>query len=178
MRTPQPGEYSDFAKGYVELAKGLAGMEGDIIAAVERQNADAEKILRGIPDTRGGFAYAPEKWTLAQLLGHIIDAERIFAYRLLSVARGETQPLPGFEQDDYVKTAGSDRVPFHALVDEYLLVRGSTLAMMKNLPADAWERKGTASGKPVTTLGLAYIVAGHAEHHWRILKERYLSQRS
>jgi len=180
MRTPQPGEYADYAKGYVELAKELVMAAssstegGDIIAAGERQSVNADKILLSITDARGGFTYAPGKWTLSQVLGHIIDAERVFAYRLLCVARGETQSLPGFEQDDYVKTGGFLDVPFHKLVNEYRLVRESTLAMLKNLPAEAWDRKGTASGNPVTTLGLAYVVVGHADHHWRIMKEKYL----
>jgi len=176
MRIPQPNEYSEFTKGYITLAKELAGAGGDILAACEKQGVDAEKILRGIPDAKGGYAYAPGKWTLAQVLGHIIDGERILAYRVLCVARGEQKPLPGYEQDDFVETAGSENIPFHELVDEYLLVRKSSVTLMKHLPADAWDRKGTASNNIFSTLGLAYVLVGHAEHHWRILKDRYLQK--
>ena len=126
-----------------------------------------------IPEDRGGFRYGPEKWSIREVLGHLIDAERIFSYRALRVGRGDRTPLASFDENEYVKTAGSDARTIADLVRELRAVREATVLLFESLPDEAWGLRGVASGKDVSLRALAYITAGHARHHLRILRERY-----
>jgi len=126
-----------------------------------------------LPICDGNFRYAPDKWTVKELLGHINDAERIFAYRALRIARGDQTPIEAFEQDDYVRIAGFNRCSLESLVEDYIAVRRATMALLRNLDAEAWTRRGIANKNEVTVRALAYIIAGHNLHHRRILEERY-----
>jgi hypothetical protein len=108
------------------------------------------------------------------MIGHMIDAERIFAYRALRLARGDATPLPPFEQNDYVQTAGSDQRTLADLIEEMRVVRESTILLLASFPDDAWVRRGVVSGREVSVRALAYIIAGHARHHLKVLRERYL----
>jgi len=166
---PEPGEYAPFYETYVSLIA-----ETDVVGALERQTAEALALLRPIPEGRGGHRYEPGKWSVKQLVGHIIDAERIFAYRALAIARGDRRPLPGMDQDEYMAGADFDALPLSGLVEEFEAVRRSTLLLLRHLPAEAWQRRGTASDNEVSVRALAYIIAGHGAHHLRILRERYL----
>jgi hypothetical protein len=129
--------------------------------------------LGAIPETRGGHRYGPDKWTIREVIGHLIDAERIFTYRALRVARGDRTPLASFDENEFVKTAGSDTRTLASLTRELGAVREASIQLFESLPDDAWGRSGVASGKEVSLRALAYITTGHAMHHLRILRERY-----
>ena len=147
--------------------------EDDIIPAMEAQTRETEKILRSISEQKAAFRYAPDKWTIKTLVRHFTDAERIFAYRILSFARGEKQPLPGFEEGDYAAESAADERKLSDLIDEYRAVRSATLALLRGLSAAAWDRAGTANGKKVSVRALAFGVLGHERHHLSVLREKY-----
>jgi hypothetical protein len=166
---PQTGEYASYYQRYVDLAT-----EDDIVAALDAQSHETATLLGGISEQQASHRYEPDKWSVKQLVGHIADSERIFAYRALRIARGDTTPLPGFEQDPYVANAASDDRPIGDLVEEFAAVRKANVMMLRALPAEAWDRVGTASDNSVTVRALAFIMLGHERHHLRILRERYL----
>ncbi len=169
---PAADEYAPYYGRYLSLVS-----EPDAIVALERQLADALPVLRGIDEARAAYRYAPEKWSIKQVLGHLIDAERVFSYRALRFARGDRTPLPGFDENDYAAAAGSDRLPVAKLVGEVECVRCSTLALFRSFDPDAWLRRGTANDNVMSVRALAYVIAGHGRHHLRILEERYLAAR-
>jgi hypothetical protein len=165
---PDATEYAPFYANYV------AGVpEADVVSALRESGREITATLAAIPESRGGFRYAEEKWSVREMVGHVIDAERIFTYRALRLARGDSTPLPAFEENDYARVAGSDARTMTDLVDELRAVRESTVRMFASLPGEAWTRKGTVSGREVSVRALAYITAGHARHHLKILRERY-----
>ena len=165
---PDVTEYAPFYAGYV------AGVpEDDVVAALRDSGREIISALSAVPEARGGFRYAEGKWTIREMVGHIIDAERIFGYRALRLARADATPLPGFEENDYVRTAGSDSRTLADLIDELRVARESTVRLFASLPEEAWPRKGVVNGREVTVRALAYITAGHMRHHLRILRERY-----
>jgi len=166
---PEATEFAPFYAGYV-----AAVPEGDIINILRRGGDEWQSVLAELPEARGDHRYADGKWSIRQLVGHVSDAERIFAYRALRIARGDQSPLASFDENAYAETAGSDRRTLSALAAELRVVRESTVALLSSLPDDAWTRTGTASGKTVSVRALAYITAGHAQHHLKILHERYL----
>ena len=166
---PEATEFAPFYAGYV-----AAVPEGDIINILRRGGDEWQSVLAELPEARGDHRYADGKWSIRQLVGHVSDAERIFAYRALRIARGDQSPLASFDENAYAETAGSDRLTLSALAAELRVVRESTVALLSSLPDDAWTRTGTASGKTVSVRALAYITAGHAQHHLKILRERYL----
>ena len=169
---PGPGEYPAYSQTYIDTVQG-----GDILGAFSEQLETTLNLLAKIDDQAAGtFSYAPGKWTIKQILGHIIDAERIFAYRALRISRNDSTPLAGFEQDDYVPFAGSNERSMASLLDEFKVVRLSTIALFGNIPQDAWLRKGTANDHAVTVRGIAFQVAGHEAHHARILREKYTAK--
>ncbi|MGN6719292.1 MAG: DinB family protein [Candidatus Binatia bacterium] len=146
---------------------------GDIIGKLETQLEEASSFLRGISEERSLFRYAPDKWSMRQVWSHVNDAERVFVFRALWFARGFVNPLPSFEQDIAVDGAQADSIPWARHVDEFRSLRLATVAFFRNLPEDAWKRTGMASGNSFTVRAMAYIVAGHADHHLAILGERY-----
>ena len=166
---PHSSEYAPFYSGYI-----AAVPEGDVLEVLRTGGRELHDTAVAIPEQRGGFRYAEDKWTIRELLGHVIDAERIFTYRALRIARGDVTPLPGFDENDYVRTADSDSRTIASLAREFGVVRESTVQLFQSLPSDAWVRRGVASGKEISVRALAYIVAGHPQHHLRILRERYL----
>jgi hypothetical protein len=165
---PDASEYAPFYHGYVANVP-----EGDIVDLLRAGGRELVEALGRIPEDRGGFRYGPEKWSIREVVGHLIDAERIFAYRALRVARGDQTPLAAFEENAYVKTAGSDARTMVDLTRELGAVRETTVLLFDSFPDEAWGRSGVASGKEVSLRALAYIMAGHARHHLRILRERY-----
>lgn len=167
---PSDSEYSPFYKGYTSLVEG-----DDIITSLINQATDTQKLLAEIPSEKGGYRYAGGKWSVNELIGHIIDTERIMAYRALRISRNDATPLSGFDQDTYIENSNFNDCAFVSLAEELKLVRDSNVLMFKNLTAEAWDRNGTASESHVSTRALAYIIAGHELHHINILKERYLN---
>jgi hypothetical protein len=147
--------------------------EDDLNVALGRSFEELGSDLSSIPDEKGDFAYAPGKWTICQLLQHAIDTERIFAYRALCIARGETQPLPGFDENEYARMAGTGKRTPAKLKEEFLTVRQSTLQLFGGFDDAALARCGTANGNPISVHALAYIIVGHWRHHAGILRERY-----
>ena len=167
---PQPSEHAAYFSRYIDLVP-----EDDILAAVEAQGKEMASLLAGIGEEKSAFRYAPEKWSIKQLLGHVTDTERIFGYRLLAIARGEAKSLPGFDENDYVRNASFDEQPFAELVAGFANVRQATLSLLRGLSAEAWTRNGKANDNPTTPRAIAYMIAGHARHHLRVLRERYLA---
>jgi hypothetical protein len=168
---PQENEFAPHAIVYVGHV-----YSDDVIHVLAEQIGKTTAHLWSLDDRRALFAYAPGKWTVKQTIGHMSDTERILSYRILRIGRGDTTPLPGFEQDDYVPYAGSNERTLEDLLHELAAVRESTLALLRGLPPEAWLRAGTASGFPVTVRGLAFTLAGHELYHFKILQDRYLSQ--
>jgi uncharacterized damage-inducible protein DinB len=160
---PDETEYAAWAKGYVAAVDG-----DDVVQALTTQLTD---FLTLVAPLDGAYSYAPGKWTVNQILGHVTDAERIFAYRALRVARNDQTPFPGFEQDDYLAHSNFNDRSLADLLAEFEAVRRSNIYMVRGFPAEAWTRRGTVSGHSVTTRGLVFQLAGHERHHARILRE-------
>jgi hypothetical protein len=166
---PQPTEYAAYYEKYVSLVPGT-----DILGVLEAQGMLMTQLLGARSEREGNFRYAPDKWTVKEVVGHITDTERIFAYRALRISRNDKTPIEGFEQDDYVKNGGFNDRTLVDLAGEFSQVRGATLALFLGLGGDAWQRRGVANKNEVTVRALAFIVAGHELHHRRILEEKYL----
>jgi hypothetical protein len=166
---PQPDEHAPYYGGYVSRVP-----EGDLLVMLEAQVGDTLALLRSIPEVRGTHRYAPGKWSIKEVIGHVCDTERIMAYRALRIARGDTTPLPGFEQNDYVPAGEFDRRTLVDLGDELSAIRQATLHLFRHLGPAALTRRGTASGNPFTPRALAYVIAGHERHHVEMLKTKYL----
>jgi uncharacterized damage-inducible protein DinB len=149
--------------------------DGDIVQILATQIASTLQLLESIPESKGDYRYAEGKWTVKESVLHVIDAERIFGYRALRIARGDKTPLPGFEQDDYVPFSRAGERTVRDIAEELGDVRRSSVALFAHLDEEAMSRRGTASNNPVTPRALAYIIAGHERHHVAILREKYLS---
>ena len=147
---------------------------GDIREVLQRQEPETVQLLGNIPEERSLHRYEPGKWTIREVVSHINDTERMFVFRALWFARGFDSPLPSFDQNIAIRTAGADERALGSHVEEFRAVRAATVAFFQDLPADAWARRGIASGNPFSVRALAYIAAGHVAHHNRILRERYL----
>ena len=166
---PESNEYAAYYERYVSLVP-----DADLVETLERQGAETLALLRGLSEEKGGHRYEPGKWSIKQLVGHVSDGERIFSYRALAFARGDSQALPGMEQDEWMAGVDFDARTLSSLTDEFEAVRAATLHLLRHLSPEAWARRGTASDNEVTVRALAYIIAGHEAHHVRILRERYL----
>jgi uncharacterized damage-inducible protein DinB len=175
MNTFAPGragssEYPPYAAAYVNLVVG-----DQILSILAAQLERSTALLKSVDERRASeFSYAPGKWTIKQVLGHIIDTERIFSYRAHHVARNDAGALPGFEQDDYVAAGSFNERALKSLIDEFRIVRQSAIALFENLPQQAWMHQGSANKYSVTVRGLAFLAAGHELHHVKILQEKYL----
>lgn len=169
LQRPPSDEYTSYHGTYISKVP-----DGDVREILRRQLHELTATLTGVSDGQASASYGPGKWTLKEMLLHVIDAERVFAYRLLRVARGDATPLPGFEQDEWVPHSGANNRSLANLMVEFTAVRAATLALMETLDDAAWARRGTASGHPTSARALAYIIAGHDRHHQTILRERYL----
>jgi uncharacterized damage-inducible protein DinB len=168
---PQPGEYAPYYEKYISLITGT-----DILGTLEEQRKQSLLLLSGLSEEEGNFRYAPDKWTVKEVWGHLCDAERIFAYRALRISRGDTTPLPGFEQDGFAKNAPFGTHPLCDLIEDYIAVRRATLSLLRNLDEAAWARRGVASNNEVTVRALVYMIAGHEVHHRRVLESKYFPQ--
>lgn len=162
---PQTSDYSPFFGRYVSLVK-----SGDIVDHLSHQIQITLSLLRTLDPER---RYAPEKWSVKQVLGHMIDTERVMAYRALRVSRGDTTPLPGFDQDVLANGARFDEQPMEELLEEFECVRKSTLLQLRGVKGEMWDRLGTASDHPITARALAYIIGGHELYHVDLLERLY-----
>ena len=169
MKRPETNEFAPYYNNYISL------IEGDnVMKVLNSQVAEIRSIFADVPEEKGTYAYAEDKWTVKELLSHLIDGERIFAYRILRISRGDKTPIEGFEQDDYIENSNANSRSFADLLGEFELQRQSNLLMVNSISDEASKQMGTASDKPVSVRALTYIMAGHVTHHMNILNERYL----
>jgi hypothetical protein len=168
---PDASEFAPYAAQYVSLVEGT-----DILITLEHQADDVKAAFTGLSEEKALHRPSPDKWSIKEILGHMTDTERIFAYRALRIARNDKTQLEGFEQDDYVRAARFDNRPLPELLDEFIITRKATLSLMRSFAPEAWGRRGVANGAGVSVRALAYITAGHAAHHLNILNSRYLGR--
>lgn len=167
---PASDEYAPYYGRYTGLVP-----EGNMLSILTQQLESTLQVLGGIDEEKANYRYAPDKWSIKQVVGHLVDSERIFAYRALRIARGDKTPLPGMDQDDFVNGANFDEQTLADLATEFELVRLSSIQFFRSLREDAWERRGTANDNEVSVRALAFIIAGHEAHHLNVLRERYLA---
>jgi hypothetical protein len=170
LSRPDPSEYNAYYGRYISLVP-----DGPIVDRLREQISETLGVLRALPESRGEHRYAPGKWSIKEMVGHVADGERVFGYRALRIGRGDETPLPGFEQDDYVRNGGFGARRLGHLVDELEAVRRGTVLLLEGFDETAMRRLGTASEFPVSVRALAYIIAGHELHHLTMLRERYLT---
>ena len=166
---PNPGEYPAYAERYMKWIPD----DGNLLGHLQQNFEAVKSLVNSLPESRHLYRYAEGKWTIKEILVHIIDNERIFANRALRFARNDRTPLPGYEQDDYVPYSGANDRDMSGIMEEYEAVRKATITLFAGLPAKAIERTGTASGSPYTVRALGYFIAGHEMHHLNIIKEKY-----
>jgi len=167
---PGPGEYAPYYGTYISHVTA-----SDILGAFDQQRRDMVLLLSGRDESDGNLRYAPGKWTVKEVLGHICDAERVFSYRALRISRADTTPLASFEQNSYIQNGPFAHCSLSDLVEEFIAVRRATISLFRNLDEAAWTRQGTASNNPVSVRALAWIIAGHELHHRKILEEKYFA---
>jgi hypothetical protein len=166
---PGAGEYTPYFGRYItRVPSGV-----DILDLLARQRDALLERFRDVPESKGAYRYEPGKWSVRQVIVHVSDTERIMSYRALRIGRGDSTPLPGFDENAYAPESGADAIPLAELVAGFADVRRATLALFRHLPADAWTRRGTASDGPFSVRALAWVIAGHEIHHLGVLRERY-----
>ena len=162
---PEVGEYNEMFQRYVDRVP-----DADVLVALEAQVDDVASALRGADEHH---RYAPGKWSVREVVGHVVDTERMFGYRLLCLARGDKQNLPSFDENEYAAVAGHDNIPLSDLVGQFELVRTSHVRLARNLDDAAWAREGTTNGKRTTVRALPFLMVGHVRHHLAVLAEKY-----
>jgi hypothetical protein len=167
---PSPNEYNEFYDGYVQRAIARK----DVLAALSSQIEEIRSALGSLTDKQALFRDAPREWSIKEVMGHLNDVERVFSYRLLRVSRNDSTPLPGFEQDDYVREAGYDGCSLNDLIEEFEHLRRANIIMIQNLPDSYADRRGAASGFPISARALIHMLVGHVDHHMASLHEKYL----
>ncbi len=167
---PEANEYAPFYERYIALVPG-----DDALTALEAQRLHMMQMLSARSEREGNFRYGAGKWSVKEVVGHLADSERVFTYRAMRIARGDETPLPGFEQDDYVKNGGFGDRRLADLAEEFAAVRSGSITLFRSLSDAAWALRGVASDKEVSVRALAFITAGHELHHQRILEERYFA---
>jgi hypothetical protein len=170
LTSPTSEEYATFYGGYIEFAT----KRGDVFAAMSQQIDEMKSALGNLSDTQARFRNAPEEWSIKEIISHLTDGERVFSYRMLRISRNDKTPLPGFEQNDYVKESGADELPLEDLLSEFELLRRANILAVKGMSEEATKRIGTASNAPISVRALIYILVGHVEHHMASLHEKYL----
>lgn len=165
---PEPGEYAPYYDRYISLVHTT-----DILGTLDAQRRQMMLLLSGRDEAEGDFRYAPGKWSAKEVLGHVCDTERIFAYRALRIARADQTPMEGFEQDDYIRNGPFGQLPLAEVIEDYIAVRRASLTLFRNLDEAAWSRRGTANKNEVSVRAIAYTLAGHELHHRKILEEKY-----
>ena len=170
LTVPSPEEYAPFYADYVQRAS----QREDLYTALSDQITELHATLDSLSDTQACFKPGPQEWSIKEVMGHLNDVERVFSYRLLRISRGDPTPLPGFEQDDFVRAAGYDRYSLADLVNEFELLRRANVIAIQHMTDEAIECRGTASGYTVSARALIYMIVGHVDHHIASLQEKYL----
>ena len=168
-RRPAPSEYPSFFDTYIRLVE-----EADLPELMARQIDETMAWYRGLSEAQAASRYAPDKWTIKQVLGHLADTERVMQYRALGIARADQTSFPPFEQDDYAKTANHGSRTWSSLLDEFKCVRQSSIHLFRHLDASTLDRLGLVNNNPTTARGIGYVIVGHERHHLAILKDRYV----
>ena len=170
-RIPRPGsgEHDPYFSTYIDRVE-----DEDLIVSLHRQPGELAELLGDLSEADGEYRYGPEKWSIKEVLGHLIDTERIFGFRALWFARGGSADLPGFDQDDFVQQADFDRRSMISLIDEFAHLRESTVDLLQSFRDSEWEQSGVSSGAALSVRAIGYILVGHVLHHLAILRERYL----
>jgi len=169
QKRPQPSDYAGYFEKYVSIVP-----DGEVVGVLEQGLTDFANLLRPLNEAQGDFRYAEGKWTIKEVVGHINDAERIFSYRLLRIARGDKTPLPGFEQDDYIVSANSKSRKLTDLLDEFSTIRRASISLIRSLDEVALACRGTSSQKEISALAILFVLIGHELHHRTILQRLYL----
>ncbi len=169
MSKPVDGTFTPYFKNYIDLV-----VEDNLKDALKNQESDINNFFVSIPEAKSNDPYAPGKWTLKELLQHIIDTERIFNYRALALARKEKNSLPGFDENEYAANSNANNRNWKDLCEELIAVRKATVILFNSFTDDVLHYSGLANNKPVTVLALGYVIAGHFNHHKNIVEERYL----
>ena len=167
---PEPSEYSPYFQRYIDRAAD----EADVVAAMAAQTNELQALLGSLSEEQAGRRYAEGKWSVRELLGHVADAERVFAYRIMCIARGETQSLAGFDEKVYAAASGAHGRTLPDLLGEFSEQRAANVRLLRSLTPEAWMRPGVADGNPVTPRATVYVMLGHVRHHMAVLRERYL----
>ncbi len=170
MQKPDSSEFASYYNNYISL------VSGDVLDVLRSQAPELRALISALPEDKGAYAYAEGKWTIKQLLSHIIDGERVFSYRALRISRGDETPVEGFEQDDYIERSNANNRSFSDLLDEFERLRQANILLINNISDEDSRLMGTASGNPVSVRAIVYIMAGHVRHHLNILNQRYLVQ--
>ena len=173
IQRPTADEYFEYYGKYIALVP-----DGDLLALLQTQNAETAAILASITPAKADFAYAPGKWTIKEVVGHLCDAERVFAYRAMRFGRADATALASFDENTYVPAGKFGQRSLAELVEEFRAIRSATIHLAKHFDAEASARQGTASGHPISVRALLYIIAGHERHHVALLRERYLTSES
>jgi DinB superfamily len=169
IERPKADEYATAFERYVSRVP-----ETDVMTALAQQKEQLPAALKGVHGEGEHYRYAADKWSVRELIGHVIDTERVMGYRAVCVARGETASLPGFDEKAYAANATFDHYPLGELLDEFVQVREGNLALFRHLSPEAWLRKGVANQNPISVRALAWIIVGHARHHVAVLEQHYL----
>jgi hypothetical protein len=172
-RRPDPGDFAPYYGRYISLVH-TGESAPDILTVLEEQRRQTLLLLCARTEADGDFRYAPDKWTLKEVIGHLNDTERVMSYRALRISRADQTPLAGFEQDDYVRNGPFAHTTLPDLIEDYIAVRRATISLFRNLDEAAWSRRGIANNHEVTVRALAWIIAGHELHHKKIIEEKYL----
>jgi hypothetical protein len=170
LQRPEKEEYPSYYEDYIKLVP-----NGDMVSILQENLSNTVTLFQSISESNGDFQYAPGKWSIKEVLGHMTDTERIMSARLLRFGRGDNTPLPGFNENIYVNGANFNQRTIKSLLEEFTVTRNATITLIKNMPEEAWMRKGLANNFENTTRSVAYMIAGHEMHHCKIIRERYLT---
>jgi hypothetical protein len=170
LQRPLESEYPEYYGAYIRLVP-----EGNLLQTLENNLVETERLFEGISEQEGHFRYAANKWIIKEVLAHMADTERIMSYRLLRFGRGDETALAGFNENDYVKGSHADKLPIKNILADFIATRNATITLVQNMPEEAWTNKGFANNTEITSRAIAYIIAGHAIHHMKIITERYLT---
>lgn len=169
LKRPEKEEYAPYYETYINKVP-----DGDYVSFLQSQLEEITALYTKFDEEKGLHRYAPGKWSLKEVLGHITDTERVMSYRMLRIARGDTTKLPGFDQDVFIANTSFDEVSIEDLLHDFQAVRQSTFTLLQTIADSAWSRAGNASTYDITARALAYVIAGHAQHHISVVQERYV----